>query len=613
MNQPSDDWKKKYFDSLADLERKEKHWETVESALRRCISRISFVGDGLDPSLDERLEHLRNRVRGEKDTRTLLRLVEDIAAKAEGIQGKSDPLDDIASSDKFLGALFSQATFPKTVEKRARKLAKALNQTTVSTDTLQAAKALILDVLSQPATPEADKGKGLIGKLFAKDKEREDERTSARIIASDHSISTPQEERIEGQKLFVSLINQLESSLQQMDQLHLLAEKAASASSNRELECLTTDLVKVLLLTQGADVADRLPPVDQVLLQLIERIDITKQLEPRVQSLKKQLVRGIIAKDIPSILTELLQLVEYAKTQAENERQEVERFLLQMTEQLQQLDQEVAGVSGIGGELIEGNKQLDQEMQIQVDHIQSSVTHATELNELKLSISERLNVIQERLRDNRSDNVRLVENFEHRIDLLTTKIGSMEQETASLKESVQKARTEAFTDALTGLHNRHAFDCKLEEEFARWNRYGFPLSMIIVDVDHFKKVNDTYGHLAGDKVLHVIGAHLKKATRNVDFPARYGGEEFVVLLPEVDLKGAKIVAEKIRQAVEEKPFRSGDNRVNITVSCGVASFRKDDARKTPFERADEALYLAKRGGRNRCCSEDQVKQNIEVN
>jgi diguanylate cyclase len=81
----------------------------------------------------------------------------------------------------------------------------------------------------------------------------------------------------------------------------------------------------------------------------------------------------------------------------------------------------------------------------------------------------------------------------------------------------------------------------------------------------------------------------------------------------VDLKGAKIVAEKIRQAVEEKPFRSGDNRVNITVSCGVASFRKDDARKTPFERADEALYLAKRGGRNRCCSEDQVKQNIEVN
>lgn len=607
MNQPSDEWKKKYFDSLADLERKEKQWETVESALRRCISRISFVGDGLDPTLDERLEHLRNRVRGEKDTRALLRLVEDIAAKAEGIQGKSGSLDGLTSSDKFLGDLFSQATFPKTVEKRARKLAKALNQPTVSTDTLQAAKILILDALSQPTGNEAGKGKGLIGKLFPKEQQVKDPPIPA--IALDKPDRAEQTAPIEGQRLFVSLINQLESSLQQTEQLHTLSKKAAAVSSHREMERLVTDLVRLLSLNDTPGMGDLLPPVDQVLLQLIERIDITQQLESRVQALKKQLLSGIIAKDIPSILTELLQLVEYAKTQAENERQEVERFLLQMTEQLQQLDQEVTGVSEIGGELIEGSKQLDQEMQIQVDHIQSSVDHATELNELKQSITERLSLIQERLRDNRSDNERLVEDFEQHIDLLTTNIGNLEQETAALKEAVQKARTEAFTDALTGLYNRHAFDCKLEEEFARWNRYGFPLSMIIVDVDYFKKVNDTYGHLAGDKVLHVIGAHLKKATRSVDFPARYGGEEFVVLLPEVDLKGARIVAEKIRRAVEEKPFRSGDNRVNITVSCGVASFRKGDARKTPFQRADEALYQAKRDGRNRCCSEDQVKLN----
>lgn len=299
-------------------------------------------------------------------------------------------------------------------------------------------------------------------------------------------------------------------------------------------------------------------------------------------------------------------LAEQARIEAEKERREVERFLLQMTEQLQLLDQEVNGIGLIGGELIAGNRQRDAEMHHQVTGLQESLDQATDLNELKLSISERLNLIQTRLRGSRGEAERLVEGFEQRIDSLTAKIGDMEEESASLRESVAQARCEAFTDALTGLNNRHAFDCRLEEEFARWRRYNFPLSLIIVDVDHFKKVNDTYGHLAGDKVLHVIGTHLKQATRATDFPARYGGEEFVVLLPEVDLNGARSVAEKIRQAVEEKPFRSGDNRVNITVSCGVASFRQGDARRSSFERADEALYRAKRGGRNRCCTEDQV-------
>ncbi|MCW8943547.1 MAG: diguanylate cyclase [Sedimenticola sp.] len=602
MNQPQGEWKKKYFDSLADLERKEERWERVESALRRCISRLSLVGDGLDPLLDERLEQLRNRVRGEQDTKALLRLVEDIAGKAEGVQARREPEGDISASDSLWLTLFTEAQFPKNLEKPARKLTKVLKKTPVAPETLNAAKSLVLEALLLTPAAEPERTKGLIGKLFNKESDSRET-----VVNAEVPESTEKTAAVEGRQLLVSLARQLAHQHSAADELQKVADSAAAAVSNHVLEQLVTDLVGILTAGSGSAPLEMLPSADQVLLQLIERLDVTEQLKPRVQALRKQLSRGIIAKDIPSILTELLQLVEYAKTQAENERQEVERFLLQMTEQLQQLDQEVTGIGEVGGELAENSHRMDQDMQAQMGHLQESVDQATDLKDLKHSITERLSLIQERLRGNRTDNERLVEDFEQRIDLLTTKIGDMEHETASLKESVEKARTEAFTDALTGLNNRHAFDCKLEEEFTRWNRYGYPLSMIIVDVDHFKKVNDTYGHLAGDKVLHVIGAHLKKATRKVDFPARYGGEEFVVLLPEVDLKGAKIVAEKIRRAVEEKPFRSGDNRVNITVSCGVAQFRKGDGRKNPFERADEALYLAKRGGRNRCCTEEQVK------
>ncbi|MCW8889287.1 MAG: diguanylate cyclase [Sedimenticola sp.] len=601
MNQPAGEWKKKYFDSLADLERKEERWERAETALRRCISRLSLAGDGLDPLLDERLEQLRNRVRGEQDIKALLRLVEDIVGKAEGVQAKRETATTTQEADSPWLALFAEAQFPKAFEKQARKLAKALKKSPAAPETIKAAQSLVLDALAHVPAAEPEK-KGLIGKLFNKENERrESEPAPAGSESTDKKVGDG------GQSLLVSLAQRLAHQHAQADALQKVADRAATATGSLALEQLINDLVGILTTDSESGAISALPPADQVLLQLIERLDVTEQLKPRVQALRQQLSRGIVANDIPTILTELLQLVEHAKTQAENERQEVERFLLQMTEQLTQLDQEVTGISTVGGALADSSQQLDQDMQTQMGHLQASVDQATELKDLKESISERLNLIQERLRGNRNDTARLVEDFEQRIDHLNTKIGDMEHETASLKESVAKARSEAFTDALTGLNNRHAFDCKLEEEFTRWNRYGYPLSMIIVDVDHFKKVNDTYGHLAGDKVLHVIGAHLKKATRKVDFPARYGGEEFVVLLPEVDLKGAMIVAEKIRQAVEEKPFRSGDNRVNITVSCGVAAFRKGDGRKKPFERADEALYLAKRGGRNRCCSEEQVK------
>lgn len=600
MSQAGGDWKQKYFDSLADLEHKERRWQSVESSLRRCISRLTFVADGIDGQLDQRLEQLRNRVRGEQDMKSLQESVEEITRLAERA-AESKGSNTSLAAEVFLDQLINEAHLPEALAKRARGLSKSLQKQPLQAETLQSAKQLLLEAIGPGE--EREGRAGLFGKLFAKDKGGSDRmgEGSASTAATDHALQS------DAKQLLVFLLKRLQQGDISNPGIDTLALRVDHAANLAQLEKLASELADLLAAETAAAGGRSLVSVDQVLLQLIEQLDLSAPLQPRVDAVKNRLTSGLEEKDILPLLGEIVQLVEYAKVQAEQERQEVERFLLRMTEQLQEVDREVGRIDEAGHRLVDGGKKMDAEMQRQVATLQYSLTQSTDLEDLKSHISQRLNLIEERLRGHRGDTEQLVDEFERRISSLTAQLSELEQDREGLRASVEKARQDAFTDALTGLNNRHAFDLRLQEEYARWSRYAHPLSLIVVDVDFFKKVNDTYGHLAGDKVLHVIGAHLQHATRHkVDFTARYGGEEFVVLLPETNLNDALSVAEKIRHAVEQKPFRSGSNRVNITVSCGVASFQQGDGRKSPFERADEALYLAKREGRNRCRSELQI-------
>jgi diguanylate cyclase (GGDEF)-like protein len=158
-------------------------------------------------------------------------------------------------------------------------------------------------------------------------------------------------------------------------------------------------------------------------------------------------------------------------------------------------------------------------------------------------------------------------------------------------------RALTLTDELTGLHNRRFFDRELKRETERARRFGRSLALILLDVDHFKAYNDTFGHRAGDDALRHVAAHLADAVpRRLDAVARYGGEEFVVLLAETDAEGAWLVAERIRESLET----SDRFRCRLTVSAGIAATQGDDCEaESLIERADGALYLAKREGRNR--------------
>jgi diguanylate cyclase (GGDEF)-like protein len=177
-----------------------------------------------------------------------------------------------------------------------------------------------------------------------------------------------------------------------------------------------------------------------------------------------------------------------------------------------------------------------------------------------------------------------------------------DQLTAELQRANSELANLAATDGLTQLPNKRSFNEVLARELALADRNATPLSLVMVDVDHFKKINDTWGHGVGDLVLARLGEILKSSLRTSDFAARYGGEEFVLLLPCTPAEGAALVAERVRAMVGEKPFAATDTGIDVHVSLGVASVTgpgcRDGAKKI-FERADAALYTAKNGGRNR--------------
>jgi two-component system cell cycle response regulator len=163
----------------------------------------------------------------------------------------------------------------------------------------------------------------------------------------------------------------------------------------------------------------------------------------------------------------------------------------------------------------------------------------------------------------------------------------------------------ATTDSLTRLLNRRALLERLSVEVDRARRFHQQLSMLMVDIDHFKSINDKYGHLGGDDVLRQMGTQLSGDVRTIDIVARYGGEEFILILPETGIEGATTFAERLRERIEEHAFELGDGRIfHLTCSVGVATFPSSRVASTEdlFARADEALYRAKSGGRNRVCT-----------
>jgi diguanylate cyclase len=189
------------------------------------------------------------------------------------------------------------------------------------------------------------------------------------------------------------------------------------------------------------------------------------------------------------------------------------------------------------------------------------------------------------------------------------------RELDTIRDSLKKSEEHAKTDTLTGLPNRRALDEFIRTAQIAAMESGDPLSVLLIDVDHFKAFNDNYGHRVGDQVLRLMAKVLRERVRDTDLPARYGGEELIAVLPGADLATGEAIAERIRRSISECRISrrsTGESLSGITVSIGVGQFQPGESIADLVERCDRALYLAKRNGRNQVVTENELRSQLAV-
>jgi diguanylate cyclase (GGDEF) domain len=338
------------------------------------------------------------------------------------------------------------------------------------------------------------------------------------------------------------------------------------------------------------------PHIEASLLRLLDEMHLPAAQQLQAEELRSRIHGSLNWYELVPVLDDLgalvLSLNDSGQREFEGYLHQLNQRLAAFLDGLQSVQENHSGSSSSA-------RDLDDTLREQVSGLKESVLEATDLEGLKRNVESRLQGLvgtMDRFREERETREREVG---ERIQSLVTRVASMEEEARTFQANIEDQRQKAMTDALTGLPNRAALTERLELEVSRWQRYGGDLLLAVLDVDHFKRINDDFGHLAGDKVLKIIANELAKRVRKTDFIARYGGEEFVVLLPATPLEGGRQLLDVLRGAVEACPFHFKGERLSITCSAGLAAFREGERAEAAFERADQALYRAKRGGRNR--------------
>lgn len=329
--------------------------------------------------------------------------------------------------------------------------------------------------------------------------------------------------------------------------------------------------------------------------ELTQSAEADEQVRQQLETAKTQLENGLNWYEMIAVLEHVRNLfVSVQQTTSE-----------QFADYLKEVDATLLAIKQnwdtvIGGQQAQSEGQVEIKRQLQ--QRQAGLTHDlnknTDLDALKQSVNSHVKEL--------NSTISLVSSLEQHTITTGQAMQSMQAQLAELQakneqlhQELENQRHQATHDALTQLPNRVAYNQRAAQELARWQRYQRPLSVAVLDVDHFKRFNDTYGHQAGDRVLKIIAEQLRENLRTVDFVARFGGEEFVILLPETSSDDAVVALDKLRQELSNARYKFKDEPVTITASFGVTQYREDDSVDSAFERADEALYKAKQGGRNK--------------
>ena len=346
--------------------------------------------------------------------------------------------------------------------------------------------------------------------------------------------------------------------------------------------------------------AERESRIHSALALMLERLSALPELRPAIAALHDRTFNDLSSDELAERLERVTNLIGEQRTTLLREKREIEDMLLQIDSRLEAISAFFAFEDEERTSTRDNSKTLNMLVMGEVNEISSDISHAGSLSELRGRVGNRLEAINSHLSDFRDrEEERLTAQVDRTISL-RARVEELERESRALQHSLQEEQRAAMIDALTGVPNRAAYDDRMAHEFARWQRHGGTISIAAWDVDNFKNINDEFGHMAGDKVLHILGQHMARSVRGTDFVARYGGEEFIMIMLGIDAEQVLKMCNKVRTGIQAIAFHFRDRPVTVTASCGITTFRMGDQPETAFERADVALYDAKNGGRNRC-------------
>ena len=333
---------------------------------------------------------------------------------------------------------------------------------------------------------------------------------------------------------------------------------------------------------------------------LLRRLSMDETPDPISTSLIEQLPTVDSDTALAKVLTHAADILRERAEHLARQRDEATSLLAQVTTRLEEVATYLSSSSDDRRTTLGDAESLNSHVMTEVRELTRDVQVASDLAPLQRMVGARLEVLANHVKDFRArEESRFLEHSE-RTQKMTARVAELEAQTKDLHRNLHLERSRARLDPLTGVANRVSFDERLQEEIERFARFRSPVSVLIWDIDHFKAVNDNFGHRAGDRVLREVARCLANRLRTTDFVARFGGEEFVMMLIGTPLAEANRVAEELRNSVASLKLHFRGAPVKVTISCGITELRDGDEADAVFDRADSALYRAKNGGRNLC-------------
>ena len=542
-------WREKYLNALDEQEQLEKKFARHQELLRSGLVRVSIAADGQDEALDKIMLRLREGLRGEFNAVEVSKTLEQLEQAALAFESHRDQgAQDVRQALGEIVKLIQSFKLSKSVNK---DLDNYLGQLPERCKKIRLYPALLQELarIQQQAIAEIEQPKtGFLGKLLGAKTTAEPEKSDEPVAVDDYITNLPS-------PVIVSRLS----------------------AEPEKTPAFADDIVRVLK-------------------DFLNSLENEWVIKARVDAINAKLSKGIPPEQLISTLETVRDLVMEAYLAANQA----------FASYLKNVNQELGEIYGLLGGAVKhsqneraASRKLQDDVMREMGELETSAASATDINQLKDKVKSQLGNIRQAIDHyQHTDQAQL--HLAQQLETLGAKIKSMEVEAEKNRTTLEKHRQKALQDALTELPNREAYNERAIAEVQRWQRYGRALTLAVFDIDHFKRINDTFGHQAGDRVIKVIGRSIAKRLREVDFFCRYGGEEFVALMPETDSNTALGVLEKVREAIANAAFNYKEQPISITVSVGLTEFKPNDNLDSAFERADQALYNAKSSGRNRC-------------